>query len=110
MNFDELRGQVREIERVLDEFTGGYKNAYALTTIKHMSMSIRRSCEGNPDIIGKLGSLEVFADVLYSGRKSERYRGPGVVKMIMRNDLAGIRFHISRLERIAESPKRTGTE
>ena len=77
MNFDELKEQVREIEKVLDEFTGGCKNERALTAIKHISITIRRSCEGNPDIIEKLSSLEVFADVLYSGRKSERYRGPG---------------------------------
>lgn len=110
MDFDALRGHVREMETVLDECTGGHKNDAALTAIKHISLTIRRSCEGNPDIIEKLSGLGVFADVLYGGLKSERFRGPGVVKLIMRNELAGIRNEISRLERIANSQRKIGTE
>lgn len=90
MDFDGLRGHIRGIERVLDEFVGGHENKDAWIAIQHFSVAIRCKCDRNPDLVEKLISLEVFAEILYGGLRNARYRGPGVIKLIMLNQLASL--------------------
>jgi len=81
---------VLEIRKKVETSLGGFKDDQALTAIKGSVGVIRRRCGGEPGILQKAGSIETWAGMLYSERKSQGYGGPDRVKGFIYEDCQSI--------------------
>lgn len=89
---------VETIEECLREYTAGWKNSDALSTIAKATHVIEQEAGDSADVRVLLTNLRGAIDTLYSPRKHERYGGADTVTSHILADCSRLRTQFHRLQ------------
>jgi hypothetical protein len=97
MDFSGLTKTVHEIRKIIETSSGG-SNADALNDVREKLFRIEQQCDGDSYTLEKLGSLKIYAAVLFSASKAQKYGGADNVRGFMYADCQNILQRLNTLD------------